>query len=226
MVDILIILFLLMSFVKGAKRGVLKELVLIIGTILIYIIAFKFKDSLGILLCKWLPFLKFGGVYALNVLFYQMIAFVIIMTILYSIFRIILKVTGFFQKVINMSIIFTIPSKILGGIIGLIEGYIVVFTVLVVSSVPFSDSALLNDSRLNTVIIDKTPILSGKTNYLTGITDDVYKLAEEKNIKSISDLNRKVLKIFAKYDIIATKDIDDIVEKGNKLDFTELIPKK
>lgn len=222
MLDILIILFLLVSFIKGAKRGIIQEIVLIVGTIVIYFIAFKFKDSLGILLCKYLPFLKFGGVYALNVLFYQMIAFIIIMIFLYSIFRIILKITGFFQKVINMSIIFTIPSKILGGIVGFIEGYIVVFTVLVILSVPLSNSALLKDSKLNEPIISNTPVLSGKTDYLTGITDDMYKLANSNKIKSISDLNEKVLNIFAKHDIINTKDIDDILKKGGQLDLSDI----
>ena len=221
MVDVMIVLLLLISFIKGFKRGVIQEIVLIVGTILIYFIAFKFKDSLGILLCKLLPFLEFKGLYALNVLFYQLIAFVIIMTILYVIFRIVLRITGVFQKIINMSIIFTIPSKILGGVIGLIEGYIIIFTLLVVMTTSFSNSALITDSKLSKSIVNNTPILSTKTHYLTDITDDIYDL-KNKNIKSVSDLNKKVLNIFKKHNIIKSKDVDSIIKKGGVLSSSEI----
>ena len=219
MLDIIIVLFLIVSFIKGAKRGVLKELVLVVGTIIIYFIAFKLKDSLGMLLCKWLPFFKFGGLYSLNVLFYQLVAFVVIMTILYSIFRIVLKVTGVFQKIVDLSIIFTIPSKLLGGLIGLLEGYIVVFTILVILSVPFSNSYLLDDSKLYGPIVTKTPILSNNTNYVTDITDDLYKLSKNNKVKDIDSLNKYILNVFKKRGIINNSDMNSVLNRGELLDF-------
>ena len=46
-VDIIIIIFILLSGIVGLKRGVFKELVFCVGTILVFYLAFKFKDPLG-----------------------------------------------------------------------------------------------------------------------------------------------------------------------------------
>ena len=80
----------LMTGLVGWKRGVLKEAVFLIGTILILIIAFNMKNVVGDVLCKYLPFFTFSGnlegVITLNIFIYQAIAFAFIVAVLYAIF--------------------------------------------------------------------------------------------------------------------------------------------
>ena len=159
-IDVVIFLLIILSFINGYKRGVLKEVVMLCGTIVIYIVSFLLKDKLGLILCKILPFFNLDGLVSLNILIYQLIAFFLIASFLFSIFGIVLKVTGVLQKLVNMTIILTIPSKILGGILGLVEGYIVIFALLIILSVPFKNIDIFKNSNLNNKIITSSPILS------------------------------------------------------------------
>ena len=58
-VDIIIIIFILLTGIVGAKRGFFKELVLCLGTILVFYLAYKFKDPLGNFLLLRMPMFDF-----------------------------------------------------------------------------------------------------------------------------------------------------------------------
>ena len=61
LLDIIIILLLLMCAIIGFKRGAIKEIVSLVGLIVVFIVSFSLKGVLGNLLCKWLPFFDFAG---------------------------------------------------------------------------------------------------------------------------------------------------------------------
>ena len=132
--DIGLILIFIMFFIVGFKRGVIKELVQFIGTIIVFVLAYTFKGVIGNLLCTYLPFIKFKGVIegisTINILMYQLIAFILVFSILLIVYEIILKVSNVLQKVVNMTIVLIIPSKILGGIISFLKVYLIVFVIL------------------------------------------------------------------------------------------------
>lgn len=213
-IDIVIILLLGLSFITGFKRGVLKELVMLLGTIIIYIISFNLKDPLGLLLCKICPFFKLGGLISLNILIYQLIAFVVIAGILFSIYSIVLKLTGILQKLVDLSIILTLPSKILGGIAGIIEGYVIIFIILLVLSIPFKDNLLFTDSTLNNKILNSS-ILTNTIGDLDNMIEDVYKLSNTKETNK--GKNSKIIEMYLKYNIISKEDLKTIKSSG-KLD--------
>lgn len=213
-IDIVIILLLGLSFVTGFKRGVLKEIVMLFGTIIIYVISFNLKDPLGLFLCKICPFFKLDGLISLNILIYQLIAFVAIAGILFSIYSIVLKFTGILQKAVDLTIILTLPSKILGGIAGIIEGYIVLFIILLVLSIPFKDNLLFIDSTLNNKILTSS-ILSNTIGDLDDMIIDIYKLSNSKESNKIK--NNKIMKMYVEYKIVSEDDINDISNTG-KLD--------
>ena len=54
--DIIIVLLIILSGVSGFKQGILKSFVKLVGTLLVYFIAFQLKDKVGIILCKIFPF--------------------------------------------------------------------------------------------------------------------------------------------------------------------------
>ena len=60
-VDIGIILALILFPIIGWMRGVIKETVSLVGLIAVFIISYTFKEEIGNTLCKFLPFISFGG---------------------------------------------------------------------------------------------------------------------------------------------------------------------
>ena len=215
-IDVVIVLLIILSFINGYKRGVLKEVVMLCGTIVIYIVSFLLKDKLGLILCKILPFFNLDGLVSLNILIYQLIAFFLIASFLFSIFGIVLKVTGVLQKLVNMTIILTIPSKILGGILGLVEGYIVIFALLIILSVPFKNIDIFKNSNLNNKIITSSPILSSTLGNLDDLIIDIYDIKIDKD-QDNDKMNDKILDMYIDYNVISREDLDSIIKSG-KLD--------
>ena len=214
--DIVIILLILLSGVTGLKQGLLKSGINLIGTILIYIIAFKMKDSIGLFLCKVCPFFKFNGYITLNILVYQLIAFVLIASILFSVFAIILKLTGIVQKLVDLTVILTIPSKIGGFIIGLLEGYVVMFIIILILSVPLRNVELFSKSTLVDKMINNTPILSSTLDGVGDVIFNVFHITSE--VKEGENENTKVnidiMKTYLDYKVITKEDAIDLIDTG------------
>lgn len=193
-VDIVIIIFILLSGILGAKRGFFKELVLCLGTILVFYFAYKFKDPLGNFFLLRFPMFDFPnlfkGVITLNILVYQLLAFVLVLAILLIIFNIIVSVTGVFEKLLKVTIILGIPSKILGFIAGLIEGYVICFVILFFLTQPAFSFKAFMDSKYANTILTSSPVLTNITKNTVDLVEDIYKLKDEKNVNI---LNNKIL---------------------------------
>ena len=218
-IDIVIILLLIMFGVVGWKQGIIKEAVQLIGMIVILVIAFMFKGELGNIFCKWLPFFNFNGsplegMTTLNILLYQVLGFVIIFTVLYAIYTIILKLSGVFQKILDWTIILLIPSKIGGLIIGLLEGYILLFVLLlIITGLPANYTSNFTNSNLVQTIVYKTPILSSASKDVTNSMKDIYVLVDEVAQKKITtnEANLKTVDIMLKYDLVTPKTVEQLV---------------
>ena len=87
LVDAFLVIFIIMGGVVGFKNGAIKEGMNFVGIILVALIAFIFKDKLMVVLYENLPFFDFfgliKGISAVNILFYQLISFIIIFMALY-----------------------------------------------------------------------------------------------------------------------------------------------
>lgn len=216
-IDIGIIVVLIMFFIVGWKHGVIKEAVSLIGLIVIFVIAFTFKEEIGNVLCKYLPFFNFEGnikgLVSLNILMYQMIGFTIIYSVLFVVYQIILKISGVFQKIINWTIILALPSKLGGALIGLLEGYIIIFAVLLVALIPLKESDIIKQSKGTELIIYKTPIVSNYTKNITTTISDVYNLADDlvSEKLTINKANLEIIDTMIEYDIVSKKTVEQLV---------------
>ena len=218
-IDIVVLLLLVMFGVVGWKQGIIKEAVQLVGMIIILVIAFMFKGELGNIFCKWLPFFNFNGspiegMTTLNILLYQVLGFVIIFTVLYAIYTIILKLSGVFQKILDWTIILLIPSNIGGLIIGLLEGYILLFVLLlIITGLPASYTSNFTNSNLVQTIVYKTPILSSASKDVTSSMKDIYELVDEVTQKKITtnEANLKTVDIMLKYDLVTPKTVEQLV---------------
>ncbi len=217
-VDIAIVAMILMFAVVGMKNGFFKEIISLAGIIIVFILSFIFKEQIGNFLCKILPFFKFEGFHieglvALNILIYQLVGFFFIFGILFGAYTLVLKLTGIVQKVIDKTIIFLLPSKIGGLIVGAFEGYILTFIVLMVLTIPLKNVAMFKESYVLNLMINKTPIVSKYTKDLATIIDDTYILVDGVSDKkmAINEANLKMIDGMLKYKIVSKKTIEQLV---------------
>ena len=221
--DICILMLFIMAFIVGFKRGVIKELVQFIGTIIIFILAFSFKGVVGKILCTYLPFIKFKGVIegisTINILMYQLIAFILVFSILLIIYEILLKVSNLLQKIVNMTIILIIPSKILGGIVSFLKVYLIVFVIVLLLKVPLGNTDIYAESTIIDFMLYNTPILSNTSKDIVTPIDKIYNLGRKvgKNQISKNDANIEALDIMLKYDIVDKDTIETLISM-HKLD--------
>ena len=207
--DIGIVLILIMSAIVGFKRGAIKEIVSLVGIIIVFIVAFAFKGVLGNVLCKWLPFFNFAGnlegVTVLNILLYQLIAFLIIYSLLFSIYMIVMKISGIVQKIVHMTVILWLPSKIIGAVVAFITGYVMVFVVLLALLIPLKDTDMFKESKFANYVVYDTPILAGSADNISSSINEVYTLGEELSKGDISknEANLETMDILLKYKIVS-----------------------
>ena len=216
--DVVIILCIALVGVIGLKRGIIKEAVVLIGTILVICVAFWLKDPLAAFLCKHLPFFHLrsglGVVTSLNIIFYQLIAFLLLVILLLFLLRILIHVSGFLSKIVNATIILALPNQLLGLLLGLIEGYIIVFLALNILAVPLGDNALFVDSGVRQYIMNESPILNDQFGGINRALEDIMTL-EEGGSQNENDL--KVIDIMLKYKVVSVDFMEEVKETG-KLD--------
>lgn len=216
-IDIVIVLILIMFGIVGFKKGAIKEAVSLVGIILVFIIAWSVKGYVGNFLCKYLPFINFTGnlegVVTLNILLYQLIGFFVAYSVLFSIYTIILKLSGIFQKLVNMTIILLLPSKLIGFVIAFVEGYIITFVVLLTLMIPLKNSTIFTESKLANKIIYETPVISNSTSSISNSINEIYDLGDKLSNKEIStnDANIKTLDIMLKYKVVSPKTVEQLV---------------
>ena len=156
LVDYAIIVALIIFAIIGFKRGVFKSLVAFLGFIIIIFLAYALKNIFGDIFVLNLPFIKFGnflgGAVTLNIVMYQSLAFIIILIILSLIYRFFITITGIFEKLLKITIILGIPSKLLGMVVGFLEGYVIIYLVLFFLNQPFLRVEYLDKSKYVPII--------------------------------------------------------------------------
>lgn len=216
-IDIGIILFILCFILIGAKQGLIKTGVSLVALVIIFVISYVFKEHIGNFLCKYLPFFNFSGnikgLVSLNILIYQLAGFFIVLGVLMGVYTIIMTLTGWIQKLVNMTILLKLPSSIGGGIIGLIEGYLVTFLILLIAMIPMQTMTLLKESKLADFILNKTPIVSESTSDLTKSASEIYSLVDQVTNKKIdiNEANLKSIDIMIRYKVITPHTIEQLI---------------
>lgn len=218
-VDVIILLTILFGMVAGFKNGFTKQLVSFVGFLLIIFLAFQFKNSLSIWMYKTLPFFNFGGVFkgvvVLNILVYEVLAFLIIFGILSIIFQVVLLVTSIVEKIFDFTIILGIFSKILGAIVGGMQYYLFIFIALYFFSLPIFDSNFLTDSKLKDQILTETPFLNKPVAKAMDVADEFIVLKDKyKYSKDVNSFNLEALDVFLKYKVITIENVDELTHSG------------
>lgn len=217
-VDTVIILIILMCGLVGFKRGVLKQLVSTIGFVVVVILAFYLKNPIAEYMSINFPFFKFGGFFSdvssLNIILYQIVSFILVIIVLEAALSIIIKITGLIEKLLKYTIVLGIPSKILGFIVGVVEGFIVVFIALFFLKQPCFDLDIFDDSKLTNKILASTPILSNVASDFVDTFNDLYELGNDYYEAKLDTkmLDLKSIDIMLDNKIITAEYVDKLIE--------------
>ena len=208
LVDIFFLLIILVCGLIGLKRGFFKELVLTVGYIILLIVSYKLITPTTNLI---ISLVKVGN-NPLNLLIYQIIAFLVVFIILGIIFQLIVFLTNILEKLLNVTIVLGIFSKILGFILGLVKGVIVAYLLSLLFTLPmFNNIPMFRNSSVRTELLTKMPNIK-----LNQIVNEISKLDINSN-----DFNKQVLQILIKYNILTKEKVIDMVKSG-QLDSTFL----
>lgn len=217
-VDVIILLFILMCGIVGFKEGVIKRVATVVGMVLVIIIAFHFKSKVAFYLYENLPFItfwgSFKGIQSLNIIFYDMLAFVLIASVLMIAYNIILGISGLIEKVLKATVILSIPSKILGFVVGLIEGYIWSYIVLFIITLPFFSVPGINESKTANYILQETPILSKYASGTVVISKDIYDIIVGGKDKTDEQINEESLDLMIKHKIITASSAERLIDRN------------
>ena len=217
-VDVIIIALLILGGVAGFKAGVIKKLTDFIGMFVVIILAFYLKNYISVIMYENLPFFNFfgliNGIDALNILLYEVIAFLVIFIALLFVLKVVLMLTGLVEKILKATVILSIPSKLLGIVVGVIEMYVYLFLILVIVSLPIFDTSFLKDSKMNNFILNNTPVLSGVSGEIIDIYGDVYNIIENRKNKTNEQLNEEILKVLIDKKVVTKESAKKLVDKN------------
>lgn len=221
-VDILIIIFILSFGILGSKRGFFKQTVTTVGSILVFVLAYYFKDGVANFLTFNLPFFNFKGemlgLTSLNIIMYQLIAFLLMVLIFSGILAVIIKITGIFEKILRLTIVLGIPSKLLGFILGLVEGYVITYIILFILMLPILKIDIIDNSSFARPILKSSPVISN----IVGTTKDtclsIYDLVNDYSKDKDKDkFNKEAIRIMLSNNMITKSYVEELINKG-KLD--------
>ncbi len=216
-IDVVILAFILFGAYIGFKQGFTKSLVNCIGYIIIIVLAFILKNPISELLMSFMPFFDFFGLIkgltVFNIVFYEIIAFLLVFSILLIILKILLVVTSVFEKILSFTIILGIPSKILGGIIGLIKNFVITFAILYALNL-FNITGL-EQSTLKNSILNDTPILGDLAGETVDIAKEFASIKDKyKDNTNNNEFNLETLDLFLKYKIVTPETAQKLIDNG------------
>lgn len=218
-VDYVIIVILVISTLLGLKKGVIKSLVQLVGTVAIVILSYVFKGYLANYLMSFMPFLNFPGfegITAINILMYEMISFIVIFILFYCVLNILLTLSGLIETLLKITVVLAIPSKILGAIVGFLEGVVLAFLItFCLFHLGFTQNYVA-ESKFGVVLLERTPfmgqVMAKTTLALESIHDVVSKIEKEEDRPAA---NARVLQELIHYQIITKEDAKRIIEEKN-----------
>lgn len=222
-VDAIVILFLLLGAVLGFKKGAIRSLVGLVGTIAVVVIAYYLKNPVADLLYNFVPFFDFSGsaqgLVTLNILVYESIAYVLVFVILYGLLSLILRLTGIIEKFLTMTIILGIPSKIIGAVLGFLEAVVFSFIILFVLLQFNGSHAFIKESTVAMSILDKTPLIGVMVSDTYDAIVEISDLQEKyQDSASKDEYNAEILGIMLRYNVVTPDTTRKLIDNG-KLDF-------
>lgn len=218
LIAIIIVIFMILEVSNGYKKGFLESGVRLVGSILIIIVSYLLKDPLSVYLYTHLPFFKFDGLFkgvtALNIIIYEVIAFVIVFAILFIIYKVVCLLTKIVDKLLSLIFFIGIPNKILGAVLGFVQGIVTLYFVVAIFKIGTNIMGYEMKPSLADYVVE-IPILKQTFGPALSSLDDITCLAKDyEYTKNKEEFNEKAVDILLKYNVITEDNLDILIDKG------------
>lgn len=217
-VNAVIILFLIMGVYDGYKKGFIEGFFKLFGFVIALYVAYLYKNKLSVIMYTHLPFIKLGGLFrgvsAINILIYELIAFVLIFILVVLVIDLIIKTLGIAEKILNAIPFFEAINGILGAAVGFVETIIILYFVIFV----FKFGCNLFGFQMQPSLADNVleiKILDDKFGTTISSFNEIAELSRTyENDKDKTELNSKSIDILLKYGIITKENLDILIKSG------------
>lgn len=217
-VNIVILLIIVSETYVGFKKGFLESTIRLVGIVAAIIGAYILKNPVSIFMYTHLPFFKFGGLFkgvsALNIIVYELIAFVLVFVVLRIAINIIAKITGMVERLLSLIFFIGIPSKILGALVGFGKSIIILYFAIFVfkfccNFMNFEVKESLADDIVN------VPVLKNVFGDTLNSLDEITTIAKDyEDTKNKEEFNNKVVDILLKYKVITNDNLQILIDNG------------
>ena len=219
LIDIIVILVIAFCGYIGMKKGFVKSLVSFVGIVVVFILAYFMKNPIADWLCLNLPFFNFTGSFKgatiLNVIFYQIVAFVIMFGLLMAAYHVVVKLSGIVERLLKMSFLLAIPTKIGGLIVGILEGLVISLIAIVILSLPVLKFGWVEDSAIRNYLYNVSPVIGNITGSMNTSVDEILELKEKFNNKeNKEEFNLSSLDIMLKHKAMKVSLAEKLVNSG------------
>lgn len=217
-VNIVILFVILSGIFNGYKKGFFESGVRLLGLVVSVIGAYLLKNPISVFMYTHLPFFKFKGLFSgvsiLNILVYEVIAFIITFSILMIIINIIAKITGLIDRILSLIFFMGIPSKILGALIGFVKTIVVLYFAIFAFKIGANIFGFEMKESLADDIVN-IPILKDTFGDSLKSLDEITVLAKEyEDTKNKEEFNNKAIGILLKYNVITEENLQILIDNG------------
>ncbi len=223
--DIIVVIVILFGAFKGFKQGVIRSAISLVGTVVVFVLAYFLKNTISTLLYENLPFISFGGLFkgisSFNIIVYEAIAYFISLSLLFIVLKLVIKLTGIVDRLVKMTIILALPSKLLGALCKGLEYYLYVFVLLFILAQIPKTTGYFQDSNLGTNMVKNTPVLSTTTKDIYKSVTEIYTIVKDRDGKTADEVDYASLEVLLKYDVVSVHSVERLKEK-KKLNFENI----
>ena len=228
-VDIFILVLFILCIYKGFRKGAISSLVTLVGTIIVFVLAYYLKTPVSIFMYEHLPFFSIGGIFenvtVINILIYEALSFLLTLGLLGLIVKLLARITGIIDGILSKLILLGLPSKIIGAVVGFAQGYLLTFFIIFILSSFAKPSAYIEESKISNIILTKTPVLSSIVGDTVASVREVYEICL-KNTNS-EQANLDSLDVLLKYEVISYESANNLLSSGKlKLNNAESVIEK
>ena len=217
-ISLLVILLLISDLIAGYKEGFLESSVKFLKMVIAMIIAYFTKAPLSKILYMNFPFFEIGGIFkgvsAVSILLYEVLAFFVILLLVWIILNIISSIIKLDEKILRAVSIIGVPNKIMGAIVGVLKSVIFLYFVLSLFFVVSNFLELDTGKSLGNYIVE-IPVLKNTFGSVLDSFDQISDLAVEyENVQDKEKLNKESIDILLKYDIITQENLELLIKSG------------
>lgn len=209
-VDIVIIVLAVLGGINGYRKGIVRTSIQLVGSAAIAILSYTFKDILADFLIDFMPFLQYKGAFlglsSINIVVYQIVSFVVIYVLFYCLLNILLGASGLIDTLIKLTVVLKTPSKIMAGLLGILDGLVFAFLLAFVALHLGLSEKYVMESKMGIILLERTPFLSTVMAKSTLSLEEICNLVNYRD-ESVDDntLNAEVLQTLIHYKIITSQ---------------------